>query len=163
MQSGSRREDSARICRHSHAIWTAPVGQAKIEGEFARSENIMAAVTFTPPKQWEDWCDWGLGIWLMLSPWVLLFEYDTPATRNAVIVGFLVVCAEALTLSMFQVWEEWVNVALGAWLVISPWLVGVTNDAAKANFIVTGLMIACLALYEVWDAGRRPGDQTLPP
>ncbi|MFL5098111.1 MAG: SPW repeat protein [Xanthobacteraceae bacterium] len=80
----------------------------------------MAAVTFTPPKQWEDWCDWGLGIWLMLSPWVLLFEYDTPATRNAVIAGFLVVAAEALTLSMFQVWEEWINVALGAWLIVSP-------------------------------------------
>ena len=119
----------------------------------------MAAVTFTPPKQWEDWCDWGLGIWLMLSPWVLLFEYDTPATRNAVIVGFLVVAAEALTLSLFQVWEEWINVALGAWLVISPWVIGATSAAAKANFVVSGVLIAGLALYEVWDAGRKPDDK----
>jgi hypothetical protein len=123
----------------------------------------MAAVTFTPPKQWEDWCDWGLGIWLMLSPWVLLFEYDSPATRNAVIVGFLVVSAEAMTLSMFQVWEEWINVALGAWLVISPWLLGVASAAAKANFVITGLLIVGLALYEVWEASQKPGEQNVRP
>jgi SPW repeat-containing protein len=116
----------------------------------------MAAVTFTPPKQWEDWCDWGLGIWLMLSPWILLFHYDTPATRNAVTVGFLVVAAEALTLSMFQVWEEWINVALGVWLVISPWVLGVASAAAMATFVITGLLIAGLALYEVWHVSEKP-------
>jgi len=119
----------------------------------------MAAVTFTPPRQWEDWCDWGLGIWLMLSPWILLFHYDTPATRNAVTVGFLVVAAEALTLSMFQVWEEWINVALGAWLVVSPWVLGVASAAATANFVITGLLIAGLALYEVRHAGEMPADK----
>jgi len=118
----------------------------------------MAAVTFTPPKQWEDWCDWALGIWLMLSPWVLLFEYDAVAIRNAVIVGFLVVAAEAVTLSVFQLWEEWINVALGAWLVVSPWVLGVTSAAATANFVVTGGVIAGLAIYEVWDASREPKD-----
>lgn len=116
----------------------------------------MAAVTFTPPRQWEDWCDWGLGIWLMLSPWVLLFEYDSVATRNAVIVGFLVVSAEAVTLSWFQVWEEWINLALGAWLVVSSWVLGVTSAAATTNFAITGLLIAGLAVYEVWEASRSP-------
>ena len=114
----------------------------------------MAALTFTPPRQWEDWCDWALGIWLMLSPWVLLFHYDTVATRNAVTAGFLVVSAEAVTLSRFQVWEEWINVALGAWLVVSPWVLGVTTAAATANFLITGLLIAGLALYQVWDVQR---------
>jgi hypothetical protein len=116
----------------------------------------MAAVTFTPPKQWEDWCDWALGIWLMLSPWVLLFEYDTIATRNAVVVGLLVVAAEAVTLSYFRVWEEWINIALGAWLVVSPWILAIATVAAKANFVVTGVIIAALACYEVWEAGRQP-------
>jgi len=109
----------------------------------------MAPVTFTPPKQWEDWCDWALGIWLMLSPWILLFEYDEPAMRNAVIVGVLVVGAEAVTLSSFKVWEEWMNVALGVWLVLSPWLLGVSSAAAKVNFVIVGLLIAGLALHEV--------------
>jgi hypothetical protein len=109
----------------------------------------LAAVTFTPPKQWEDWCDWALGIWLILSPWVLLFEPETTATRNAVTVGFLIVAAEALTLSVFRVWEEWINVALGAWLLVSPWALGIGSATAKADFVIVGLLVAALALYQV--------------
>ncbi len=114
----------------------------------------MNALAFTPPKQWEEWCDWALGIWLILSPWILLFERDAVATRNAVIVGFLVVLAEAATLTWFQVWEGWINVALGAWLAVSPWVLGVVDAAAKVNFIVVGALIAALALYEVWEVRR---------
>src|SRR5262245_43822209 len=124
------------------------------------SEPVMAAVTFTPPKQWDDWCDWALGSWLILSPWTLLFEQDTVATRNAVTVGFLVVAAEALTLSMFRVWEEWINVALGAWLVVSPWVLGVSSAAAKVNFVLVGLVVVALALYEVRETQRNPDDVT---
>jgi len=108
----------------------------------------MAAVTFTPPRQWEDWCDWALGIWLVLSPWVLHFWLDSTATRNAVIVGALVILAEVVTLSVFRAWEEWINVALGVWLVISPWILGI-EGAASTNFVVVGAIIAALALYEV--------------
>ena len=117
------------------------------------------AVTFTPPKQWEDWCDWGLGIWLVLSPWVLLFEKETPATRNAVIVGGLIILAEVVTLSYFRVWEEWINVALGAWLVVSPWVLGITSPAPKLNFHIVGLLVAALALYEVWEVSQNPERQ----
>jgi len=31
----------------------------------------MATITFTPPRQWEDWASWLLGFWLLLSPWIL--------------------------------------------------------------------------------------------
>jgi hypothetical protein len=117
----------------------------------------MAAATFTPPKQWEDWCDWALGIWLLLSPWILLFERDPAATRNSVIVGFLVVVTEAVTLSVFRVWEEWINAALGAWLIVSPWVLPIADRSAKANFVIAGILIAGLALYEVWEVSRQSG------
>ncbi len=119
----------------------------------------MVAVTFTPPKQWEDWCDWALGIWLLLSPWVLLFEDDPIATRNAVIVGVLVVLTEVVTLSYFRVWEEWINVALGAWLAASPWMLGTGHPVATANFVIVGTLIAALALYEVWEENQNSGNR----
>jgi hypothetical protein len=120
----------------------------------------MAPMTFTPPRQWEDWCDWALGIWLCLSPWALGYWHDDTALRNAVIVGFLVIFAEVVTLSWFQVWEEWINVVLGAWLVVSPWVLGIASLAPTINFVVTGLLIAALALYEVQEVSRRPQEQT---
>jgi hypothetical protein len=70
------------------------------------------------PKQWEDWTSWALGIWLLLSPWALWFEKDAPAMHNAVAVGLLIILVELLELSFFRDWEEWINVALGAWLII---------------------------------------------
>ena len=119
----------------------------------------MAAMKFTPPKQWEDWCDWALGIWLMLSPWALHFAYDSTATRNAIIIGLLVVLAEAVTLTRVQVWKEWINVVLGAWLAISPWVLNIASLAAKANFVVVGTLIAALALHEVWQVRRERASQ----
>jgi hypothetical protein len=114
----------------------------------------MASVTFTPPRQWEDWCDWALGLYLLLSPWILLFQKDDVATRNAVVVGFLIVLVEAVTLSVFRVWEEWINVALGAWLLISPWVLNIATPAATTNFMIVGALVTALALYEVSTASR---------
>ena len=116
----------------------------------------MASVTFTPPRQWEDWCDWGLGILLVLSPWILQFHRDPVATRNAVIVGLLIILAEVVTLSWFQLWEEWINVVLGVWLALSPFFLGITDPVARTAFVAIGGLVAALAIYEVVEVSRRP-------
>ena len=119
----------------------------------------MAPVAFTPPRQWEDWASWLLGFWLLLSPWILHFQDQTVATENAVIVGFVLILAEGVTLSAFQVWEEWINIAVGAWLVISPWVLRGIEAVASADFVVVGLLVIGLAAYEMWHVrhGAEPG------
>jgi len=112
----------------------------------------MAQVTFTPPKQWEDWVSWILGIWLCVSPWALVFANESPATENAVLIGFLLILTEIITLSAFEPWEEWLNVALGAWLVICPWVLGPMSRIAAADFVAVGILIVALALYELRQA-----------
>ena len=114
----------------------------------------MAAAQFSLPKQWEDWCSWLLGIWLCLSPWALGYDLEPIATQAAVISGIVIILAELVTLSVFRSWEEWINVILGAWLIICPWILGISASAVRANFIVVGLLIIVLAFYEVWDARR---------
>ena len=114
----------------------------------------MAIITYTPPRQWEDWASWLIGFWLLLSPWILHFADQTGAMRNAVIVGFALVLAEVITLSWFQVWEEWINVVLGAWLILSPWLLGGIGPIAAANFVIVGLLVIGLAAYEMWHVAQ---------
>jgi hypothetical protein len=101
------------------------------------------------PKQWEDWANWAFGIWLCISPWALEFDLEPVPTRNAVIVGFLIILAEVVTLSVFRPWEEWINVALGAWLVVSPWVLAIASTSATMNFVVVGALVIALALYEM--------------
>jgi SPW repeat len=117
----------------------------------------MAIRKFSFSREWQDWCNLLLGIWLCLSPWVLRFVDDREAAENAVFIGFLVIVAEVFTFSMLRALEEWINVALGIWLVASVWALEITAPAAKADLIVSGILIALLALYEIWDARRPAG------
>jgi hypothetical protein len=109
----------------------------------------MAQSAFSFPKQWEDWTTWALGLWLLLSPWALFFDNEPPALENALAVGALVIIAEIVELSIFRDWEEWINVALGAWLAVSPWTLGIANGAARWNFLIVGTLVIALALYEI--------------
>ena len=113
----------------------------------------MTAARFTPPRQWEDWVSWGLGIWLLIAPWTLHFELQPAVTRASVITGVLLLLVEAVTLSAFRAWEEWLNVVLGVWLLAATWVVPVTG-AAAVNFVIVGLLVLALAIYEM----RNPSD-----
>lgn len=112
----------------------------------------LAKIAFSPPKHWEDMVGAVLGLWLLASPWVLDYSEMT-ATQNAVVVGFLLIVTEFVTLSIFRVWEEWINVILGAWLVVSPWVLGAAL-VPTVNFVIVGLLVLALALYEIWDERR---------
>lgn len=112
----------------------------------------MPTIAFSPPRHWEDWVGLVLGLWLLVSPWVL--EYvEVSASQNAVFVGFLLIATEFVALYVFNVWEEWISVILGAWLVVSPWVLGV-GLVPTVNFVIVGLLVLALALYEIWDERR---------
>ncbi|HEY1542497.1 MAG TPA: SPW repeat protein [Xanthobacteraceae bacterium] len=119
----------------------------------------MAQSVFSFPKQWGDWSSWILGIWLVLSPWILLFNLETRAIENAVIIGALILVAEVVELSVFRDWEEWINIAAGAWLAISPWVLGIVSTAARWNFVVVGVLVVALAIYELRDMGAGPSSR----
>jgi len=119
----------------------------------------MAQSAFSFPKQWEDWSSWAQGIWLVLSPWAFFYDQETRAVENAVVVGALILVAEVVELSVFRDWEEWINVAAGAWLVVSPWVLGIASAAARWNFVVVGILVVALALYELREMRARPSSR----
>ena len=119
----------------------------------------MPAAKIYLPKQWTDWTTWLLGIWLCLSPWTLLFEFEAPAMQNAVLLGALIILVELVELSIFRGWEEWINVALGAWLIASSWVLGIATPTARINFVLVGVLVTALALVEIWHMRQNPEKQ----
>jgi hypothetical protein len=113
------------------------------------------------PRHWQDWASWVLALWLLISPWAMDFSLEEPATRNAVIVGALLLALEVVTLSAFGTWEEWGNIIIGAWLVLSAFVLPLANAGARLNFIVVGAIVVALALYELWDLKQRPTAEAL--
>ena len=117
------------------------------------------ALIVEPPRHWQDWASWALGIWLILSPWALMYWPQSHALENAVIVGALLLIVEVLTLSVFRLWEEGANIVLGLWLIASPFLLGVSGTGATTNFIVVGGLVVILAVAEIREilTGRERG------
>ena len=54
------------------------------------------------PKAWEEWSEFALGIWLIMSPWVLSFNIHLDATRNAVACGAAVALLSIWSLLTYE-------------------------------------------------------------
>ena len=50
------------------------------------------------PRAWEEWTAGALGLWMVVSPWLLGFAAVTDAMRNAVATGIAVMALAAWTL-----------------------------------------------------------------
>ena len=99
-------------------------------------------------KHWQDPLMLILGVWMIVSPWALQYQSDTYAMANAVVLGILIGLAALVALFKVMAWEEWANVALGIWLLISPWVLGFSSMmAAMWNAVIVGIVVAALALW----------------
>jgi hypothetical protein len=97
-----------------------------------------------------DWINLILGFALLISPWVMGFATGTPML-NAVIGGVIILAVAIMALVSFARWEEWVNLILGLWVLISPWILGFSGIvAAMQTHVVIGIAVAVLAAVELW-------------
>jgi hypothetical protein len=98
--------------------------------------------------QWKDAGNLFLGLWLAVSPWALSYAHEATPAWNAHVVGVVIAVAALAALAAFQKWEEWVNAALGAWLIVSPFLLGFSAiGAALWNQLIVGLVVLVLAAW----------------
>src|SRR5262245_34357852 len=101
-------------------------------------------------RQWQDSANFVLGLWLIISPWVLGYATSFYPASNAWIVGLIIPVSAASTLIAFHQWEEWINVALAVWLIISPWVLGFSTMAtAVSNQVVVGIVVGVLAIWSL--------------
>jgi hypothetical protein len=65
-------------------------------------------------------------------------------------VGAIIAILALATIFAFQAWEEWVSAALGAWLIIAPWVLGFSGQAtATLTHALIGVATLVLALWAV--------------
>ena len=121
----------------------------------------MSRLTDKLSAEWQDAGNLLLGLWLAVSPWPLAYASERTPMINAVAVGVIIAVAAAGALYAFHAWEEWVNVALAAWLIASPWLLNFsTLQVATWNQIAVGTLVAILALWST-TADHSSGGLTL--
>jgi hypothetical protein len=100
------------------------------------------------------------GLWELIAAFTLGYSSSTAALWNAIIVGIaLVVLGAWAAISNEQATDrslDWVNVVLGVWLIIAPFILGYRSiAAAMANDVIVGVIVAALAGWAVSALGRQ--------
>ncbi|MBA3342855.1 MAG: NAD-dependent epimerase/dehydratase family protein [Gemmatimonadaceae bacterium] len=85
-----------------------------------------------------------LGVWLMFAPSVL--GIDGTAAGSNHLVGALVVTFAVIALAEVARSVRFVNVALGAWVALSPWLLTGASGAAAWGNVVAGALLILLSI-----------------
>jgi hypothetical protein len=93
-----------------------------------------------------SWLNVLLGIWVIISPFVVQFARLPAAMWNNVIVGIVIaILALIRTSTPQQIGWSWANVILGIWMIISPFALGTMTTAILWNNIILGIVIAIVA------------------
>jgi hypothetical protein len=107
-------------------------------------QNIHAGATQTTAGA--SWLTILLGIWVIISPFVVQFSQLPAAMWNNVIVGIVIAVLAIIRTSVpWQTGWSWANVILGIWMIISPFVLGVMTTAILWNNIILGIVIAIVA------------------
>ncbi|HLD21871.1 MAG TPA: SPW repeat protein [Patescibacteria group bacterium] len=91
-----------------------------------------------------------LGVWLILSPFLLTYYSITNAAWNDIIFGVAVAIFASMRTRKegYRItWPSWVNVVIGLWLIISPFVLGYSllSNVALWNNIIVGILVVILA------------------
>src|ERR1051326_5016395 len=113
------------------------------EGKMNNRQNINAGASMTAGPSWVNVL---LGIWVIISPFVVQFARLPAAMWNNVIVGIVIAILALIHSSIpRQAGWSWANVILGIWLIISPFALGAMTTAILWNNIILGIVIAIVA------------------
>lgn len=106
-------------------------------------------------KQWQPGLIIYFGIFVLFSPLILRFYNDIPARSwNFFLMGAAAIALAVMAMKQRTSWPSLANIILGAWIIISPWIVGFSRIIdARNTALVTGLLIALVSL---WAYSERP-------
>lgn len=85
---------------------------------------------------------------LFISPWLFSYSYERAKIDLWISSAAVVIIAIAAIVA-YANWKEWLNSLLGAWLIVSPWILGFAHTKAMHVSIAVGVGIAFVSLIEL--------------
>ena len=90
-----------------------------------------------------------VGLFLFASPWLFVFTNEN-ARIDIWATSAFIAATSIIAIVFFSNWEEWLNLLLGSWLVVSPWELGFTHTKAMHISIGAGIVVTFMAVLELW-------------
>jgi hypothetical protein len=108
-------------------------------------EGIMDENELTNQSH-SGWVNVLLGIWVIVSPFVL--QYTAPRVIwSNVVAGVIVLIVALVRTGVRQPGWSWINVLLAIWIIISPFVLGFLSAPEMWNNIALGIIIGAIALH----------------
>jgi hypothetical protein len=115
---------------------------------------------FDAHRSWEDWLGMLLGVLTGLSPWISGQMGSQAMMLNAILVGAIVFVLGEYEAADLHRWQEGGEIALGSWLVASPFIFGYSADGTLRFWhFVLGAVIVILAVLELWQDWNLSDDE----
>ena len=96
-----------------------------------------------------------LGAWLCISP-TFISDASVAADTNARIVGVAIVLCGMLAFVQSSNSETWLDLILGVWLILAPFVIGFTHAPASTwNALGVGAVVVIGALLTILHGGQR--------
>jgi len=98
-------------------------------------------------QRWQDWTNILLGSWLLLTPFFGIGGFTDVAAFNSYLTGTAVAVFAIAALARPLMWEEYINLALGVWLIAAPFILGFSSQVGPTlNQVFVGLLIGSISL-----------------
>jgi hypothetical protein len=102
-----------------------------------------------------------LALLLFASPWFHARASQT-AAMDLWATSAAIAALSLAAIMAFSSWQEWSILVLGAWLIVSPWVLGFTHTSAMHFSIGVGAAVTFLAILELWLVYDQPHPNTPP-
>ena len=91
---------------------------------------------------------------LSFAALLFVFSWLFASAQENAMIDFLVSSAAVAVTAISAIlayanWKEWLNVLLGAWLIVSPWVLGFAHTRAMHFSIGIRIAIAFMAMVEL--------------
>ena len=110
-------------------------------------------------KRWQDMATLLLGLWLIVSPFVLPgTPGNTVIVNTSMIVGVFLTLAAIAAIVNPNAWKEWIVVILASWLIASSYFFGDAQPfdesfsftALGASQLIVGLLVMIDATFGLY-------------
>ncbi len=117
----------------------------------ARGPMVESGMGNTAPStRWASWINLILGAILFISPWYSVTWFNRTSSWNAWILGICIMLVAIWALaSAAPSFVSWINVLLGIWVFIAPWVLGfaaASNLEAWSHWVI-GAIVFLLAAW----------------
>ncbi len=101
-------------------------------------------------QRWQNWLSLLLGLYVVATPWSIPYFFPPTSTIPVIemvewFTGLTIVIVSLSGLWSLMLWNEWLKLAIGAWLVVAPWMIGFSHNVPFAyNDVVLGVLLVAI-------------------